>query len=208
MHPIKFDQAYEKPLGAGDNPNTGDLHYCVARDNNTLAKASITARPVHLISCWQLSPEELKNVQETGVVYLAIMAHEEYRTQVPVSVMGFNPFTDYGDPNNFVAVPRTLSTEQVANMEHLAAIDRHVITQYPDLSGEEHFAKWMEISSPIALGNIECLIRVTIASSYNSVESVLKFMLMQDFNNNDTKLPPMINRFIQVVISKMKSEKD
>ena len=105
MHPTKFKQAYEKPLGAGDNPNTGDLPYVVARDPNTPG-------PVMLVSCWKLSPEELARVIETGEVYVAVMAHPEYRTQPPISLHGFNPF-EYPAPNAYKVAPRTFEEEQV-----------------------------------------------------------------------------------------------
>lgn len=106
MYPVKFPEAYEQPLGAGDNPNTIDLPYRVARDPQTPGL-------VMLVSCWELSPEERAEVAKTGRVYVAVMAHPEYRTQPPVSLHGFNPFTDYPQGLCYKPAPRTREEEQV-----------------------------------------------------------------------------------------------
>jgi len=90
MKPDQFEQAYDKKLGAGDNPNTGDLPYRIGADPQTPG-------PVFCVSCWELSEEELANVMKTKRVFVAVMAHPEHRTQPPIAVHGFNPFLDYGD---------------------------------------------------------------------------------------------------------------
>jgi hypothetical protein len=90
MKPDKFEQAYEKALGAGDNPNTGDLPYRIGADPQTPG-------PVFCVSCWELSDEELANVMKTKRVFVAVMASPEHRSQPPIVVHGFNPFLDYGD---------------------------------------------------------------------------------------------------------------
>lgn len=41
-----------------------------------------------IISCWKLSPEELEEVQKTGVIWLWVMAPTTY----PVSLSGISPF--------------------------------------------------------------------------------------------------------------------
>jgi hypothetical protein len=40
----------------------------------------------HVVSCWELSPEELEQVAKTGKIYLAIVGH-----QPPVFLTPFNP---------------------------------------------------------------------------------------------------------------------
>lgn len=90
MEPIKFKEAYDKQLGAGDNPNTGDLHFVRAIDTNAPDR-------VFLISCWKPNAEELARIIATGEVYIGLMANPTYPTQPPVSVMGLNPFAKEGD---------------------------------------------------------------------------------------------------------------
>ena len=57
----------------------------------------ITSLPVYkpfdeqfLISCWQLSPEELAEVQRTGIVFMHIMGPNTY----PVALDGLSPFRE------------------------------------------------------------------------------------------------------------------
>lgn len=90
MNPVKFKQAYGKELGAGDNPNTGDLPFCRA------IEPTIPGR-VFLISCWQPTKEELERIIATGEIYIGIMGHPSYATQPPVCVMGLNPFAKDGE---------------------------------------------------------------------------------------------------------------
>ena len=108
MYPIKFKQAYEVPLGAGDNPNTGDLPFVVARDPRTPG-------PVMLVSCWKLTEAELAEVFTTGCVYAAVMANPEYRTQPPIAIHGKSLF-DYPDGAAYKVAPRTFAEEQVDNI--------------------------------------------------------------------------------------------
>lgn len=105
MYPINFKEAYDKKLGAGDNPNTGDLAYVIARDPNTPG-------PVFVVSCWRLTEEELAEVNATGQVYVAVMAHEEFRTQPPISLHGKSPF-EYPGTNAYKVAPRTFEEEQI-----------------------------------------------------------------------------------------------
>jgi hypothetical protein len=89
MRPTTFDQAYSKPLLAGNNPNTGDLPRCVATDPSTPGVC-------FSLSCWTPSPEELIEIVKTGKVYVAVMAGLHAPTQPPICIMGFNPI-DRGD---------------------------------------------------------------------------------------------------------------
>lgn len=96
MRPTTFDEAYIKPLGAGDNPNTGDLPFCRAIDPNTKG-------PVFLISCWLLLEQEIEEIKKTGRIYVGVMAHPDAPTQPPICVMGNNPFTGYAE-GNFIRI--------------------------------------------------------------------------------------------------------
>lgn len=105
MYPITFKQAYDKPLGAGDNPNTGDLPFVVARDPNTPG-------PVMIVSSWRLTEEELAEINATGRVFVAVMAHPKHRTQPPISIHGLDPF-EYPDGRTYKVAPRTYQEEQI-----------------------------------------------------------------------------------------------
>jgi hypothetical protein len=87
MKPIEFEEAYPEKLGAGDCPNTGDLPYVIAEDPDTKG-------PVFLLSCWELTPEELAAVRTTGKVWLGVMARRDAPTQPPVFLSGFHPFVN------------------------------------------------------------------------------------------------------------------
>jgi hypothetical protein len=89
MKPIKFEEAYARKLGAGDNPNTGDLPYVVATQGAIYGPDG----PVFLVSCWEPSADELAAINATGKVWLAVMANRYYPTQPPVLATGFNPFS-------------------------------------------------------------------------------------------------------------------
>lgn len=95
MQPTTFPQAYIKPLGAGDNPNTGDLPFVRAIDRNTPGR-------VFLISAWQPTEEERARIAAGGPVYVGVMASPLHPTQPPICVMGADPFSDYSNP--FVAI--------------------------------------------------------------------------------------------------------
>lgn len=97
MRPVKFLEAFGQELGAGENPNTGDLPYCIADDPNTPGVC-------FLVSCWKLSPEEITEIMLTGKIYLAVMANPSAPTQPPVSLHGLNPMTKYG-VHNYVPWP-------------------------------------------------------------------------------------------------------
>jgi hypothetical protein len=94
MTPTKFKGAYLRELGAGDNPNTGDLPYCVCT-------AKDTPGVVMLLSCWRPTDEELEALIKNREVYLAVMASPKRPTQPPVSVMGVNPI----ETGNFKVIP-------------------------------------------------------------------------------------------------------
>jgi hypothetical protein len=100
MQYTNFPQAYEKKLGAGDNPNTGDLAFCRAVDHNTPDR-------VFIISCWEPSEEELARIIQEKKVYLGVMSRPDYPTQTPVFVTGINPLVkdtsvNFDDPLTIV----------------------------------------------------------------------------------------------------------
>lgn len=86
MKPVGFKES-NTILYAGDNPETDQLP--IARSTHPLVE---DGKMPFCISCWKLTPEELERIQETGVVYLAVMG----MTQPPVLVMVSNPFTEVG----------------------------------------------------------------------------------------------------------------
>lgn len=46
-----------------------------------------------IISCWKLSDEELKQIQETGIVWFSVMGQQ----QPPIWLGVENPFIEVGD---------------------------------------------------------------------------------------------------------------
>lgn len=84
MHPIPFPQAYQKPLGAGDNPNTGELPRVVCLDPQTPGVCMS-------VSCWEPSEEELTAIIRDKRVYISIMASLKHPTQPPCCAIGINP---------------------------------------------------------------------------------------------------------------------
>lgn len=74
--PIKFEDANDVLLG-GD-PEVLDLP--IRRGTDIMASGTVPT----VISCWQLSPEELKEIIETGVVYLKSWGI----THPPICVIG------------------------------------------------------------------------------------------------------------------------
>jgi hypothetical protein len=88
MKYIDFEQATET-IGAGNNPNTGDLRVATAKD-------PLTPGVYFFVSCWEPSAEELAEIQRTGKVFLAVMTNGA-SGPAPVSMHGFNPFTSYGE---------------------------------------------------------------------------------------------------------------
>lgn len=87
MKAIPFPQSYVRNLGAGDNPNTGDLPRCVAVD-------ATTPTVCYSVSCWEPSEKELAAIVRDKKVYLSVMASKSAPTQPPVCVMGLNPFDE------------------------------------------------------------------------------------------------------------------
>jgi hypothetical protein len=84
MRPTTFEQAYSKPLGAGDNPNTSDLPRCVCTNDDTPGVVSV-------LSCWEPSYEELAEIIRTRKVWIGVMAHPSRPTQAPIWVLGSDP---------------------------------------------------------------------------------------------------------------------
>lgn len=81
MNPIKFPESnftFTKPEDMTDE-QCSSLAVCKATDSE--------GKPV-IISCWQLTPEDMVKIQETGVVWLTIVGHG----MPPVSVHSNSPF--------------------------------------------------------------------------------------------------------------------
>lgn len=110
MKYIVFDE-HTRILGAGNNPNTGDLAIAVAESPDTPGV-------VFVVSCWEPSDQELEQIIKNRKIYLAVMADPRAPTHAPVSIHGHNPFKDYGD-QCFKVVP-PVSIEQLIK----EAIDR------------------------------------------------------------------------------------
>lgn len=80
-------------LGAGNNPNTGDLPIAISLSPRAQGVA-------FCVSKWKMTPEEKEHFLKTGEIWLSIMAPLNHPTQPPVSLCVFNPFTDYGNDND------------------------------------------------------------------------------------------------------------
>lgn len=81
MQPTNFPESnftFTKPESMTDE-QCGDLPVFTWTDQDGIP---------HLISCWQLSESDLANVNETGVVWLDVIANR----QPPVSIFTENPF--------------------------------------------------------------------------------------------------------------------
>lgn len=103
---IPFEQA-DRIIGAGNNPNTGDLQYALGSDPITNQHVKEGERaPGFMVSCWQLSDRELKRVIESGKVYLAIMCHPDHPIQPPVCIIGQNPFTELPRNERYEHIPK------------------------------------------------------------------------------------------------------
>lgn len=86
MLPIDFIEknfVYTKPEGWTDE-QCSDLP--VWRGNVAIDEAGNTAPAI--ISCWQLSKEDLEEIQKTGRIWLSVTAN----VQPPVSIFTENPF--------------------------------------------------------------------------------------------------------------------
>lgn len=85
MTPTKFEQqniVFTKPEGWTDE-QCGDLPAWKG-NVGTEAEGQFPA----IISCWKLSDEDLKTINETGVVWLSVTG----QTLPPVAVFSENPF--------------------------------------------------------------------------------------------------------------------
>ncbi len=91
MQPIKFDQV-NMTLRAGENPGTDDMPVA-------LASWEQIPNQMFYVSKWQLSPEELKQVNETGCIFISVM-----HTPPPIMPLAENPFDQMGfKPLNAIA---------------------------------------------------------------------------------------------------------
>ncbi len=87
MKPTTFSGAYDKPLGAGDNPNTVPLPYTLAVNDEVYTQDG----PCFMVSCWELSGEDLAEIIKTGKIYLSVMSGTQRPTQPPVIITAENP---------------------------------------------------------------------------------------------------------------------
>ncbi len=88
MSPIKFEEA-TRVLGAGDNPNTNDMWVATV-------KRDIEPGVGGVMSCWELSDDEIAEIVKNRRVYLNVMCRLDYPTQPPVLLMVHNPFQNQG----------------------------------------------------------------------------------------------------------------
>ncbi len=112
MQPIPFEEATHI-LGAGNNPNTGDMPVVTAIDPQNEGYGLV-------ISCWEPSVEELAELIKNKKVYIGVMCNVSTPTQPPISLMAFNPFVHHG----FLALQKRLSGERMfmgkINVNHLS----------------------------------------------------------------------------------------
>jgi hypothetical protein len=113
MNAVKFEQAYKKPLRAGDNVNTNDLPMCIGKD-------PLTHGPVMIVSCWEPSDIEWEIMKRDKKIYLGVMAHPEQPTQPPVTVLGCNPFTAFAECWEVVKSPLFDEDEDSGTLKELA----------------------------------------------------------------------------------------
>lgn len=83
MTPIKFKES-NIVMGAGKNPNTGDLPAVIAFDQESQRNM--------VVSCWQLDTEEMQRIKETGKLWVCIMGVR----MPPIMPTVYNPFTEHG----------------------------------------------------------------------------------------------------------------
>lgn len=86
MKAIKFPEQ-NSTLGAGGNRRTEDLPICRTHQNQPAGGDEIIEVPV-VVSKWKLTEEELKEVNETGCVYLVVIGV----THPPLYLVGESPF--------------------------------------------------------------------------------------------------------------------
>jgi hypothetical protein len=112
MQPIPFEEATHI-LGAGNNPNTGDMPVVTAIDPQNEGYGLV-------ISCWEPTVEELAELIKNKKVYIGVMCNVTTPTQPPVSLMAFNPFVHHG----FLALQKRLPGERMfigkVNVNHLS----------------------------------------------------------------------------------------
>ena len=87
MKPIPFKESNIN-LGAGENPNTGDMPCALST-----CPPSTGDNIPYAVSCWKLEPDELEEINRNGgVIYLANMGWPP----PPISAMVHNPFKMHG----------------------------------------------------------------------------------------------------------------
>lgn len=88
MQPVNFEQSNINLL-AGNNPNTDDMPVAICENSELSNGQNI----VYAVSVWQLSPEELAEVNRNGG---KIFASQMGWPVPPLSLLAFDPFANYG----------------------------------------------------------------------------------------------------------------
>lgn len=88
MQPIKFEEA-TRVLGAGDNPNTGDMWVVTALDPETKGVGII-------VSCWEPTEAEFEEFVKNKKLYIGVMCNLQQPTQPPICATPLNPFIHSG----------------------------------------------------------------------------------------------------------------
>jgi hypothetical protein len=135
MKYVDFDKA-DRTLGAGNNPNTGDLRIGYAADKKE------SPGVVFLVSCWELGDEELELIQKTKRVYLSVMANPLHPTQPPVSLSVIDPYLPaeeggYANAYTVVKDPFKFYLEYLVDKSHIKPGDT-LIGEYVNEKGERY----------------------------------------------------------------------
>ncbi len=88
MRPTSFPQT-NRVLNAGNNPNTDQLPVAISLDPATPGVCFIVSR-------FKMTHEERELFEQTGDVWVSIMASTTNPTQPPVMLSVQDPFKDFG----------------------------------------------------------------------------------------------------------------
>jgi hypothetical protein len=90
-----------------------------------------------IISCWELTPEELAEVQRTGVVYLHVWSN----TTFPVSIEAMSPFPETSKPRRALAKTEKTKTFKISKRWALQIRRKHAglfsFENVPDMVSDE-----------------------------------------------------------------------
>lgn len=100
MHPINFPES-NKTLKA--NPAEKEINDVPVQDLHVLTTCDITGGPVTgVVSCWQITDEDLEQLKETRCVWLHVHAGQ---SSPPVLVSIDKPFYFPGEPDPILESP-------------------------------------------------------------------------------------------------------